>query len=806
MSGTVAGGGTGSMRWRKALGDARQYWLQISMVALVLVVGATGGVAALNAQAILKREIASSFAMASSPDIALLFEQVTPQLLADVAAQPGVRAVDARRVTTTRVEAQDGNWLPIRLTIVRDFSVQQLGVTHLHPGQSIGAWPRQSGTILIEQSGQSLLGSAVGGKLRLRTPTGELADLPLGGFVHDPAVAPSTQERTIYAYVTADSAGQLGQSPVLDQLLVKMEQRASFSEARAFGSALNAQLRQRGRSAFRVDTLASDHPHEGLMNAMLQVLGVLSVLALICSAALVGYMVAAWMCREVRQVGIMKTLGARSMQLVWQSLYLVAPTLILAGGVGMVLGAQLGREVVRQYAVTLNIDITQWQVPSQLLFKEMAFVLGVPLLAMLIPIVRAARMSALSAIQSAGISTPSAAVGRMAAWLLRVPGSAAWTLSLRNIWRRPWRSLLMVLALSSGGTLLLTTHSNHESLFNMVDISLANQGHDIEVLMQNPAPAAQLEAVARSVPEVEIAEAWRRAAVSIVDATAASNAAPANATRRFALTGFPADSRLFKLPVVQGRPLRDGALNEVLVTRKLQDSFGQLQLGRSVDLQFGERLVMVKVVGVVEEVAMPLMYANYATFEAVTALGDAPEALRVKARSPHIELVALALDQAFLSARLVPAQIVSRTMVRDALDEHVRVVGDVIRMVALAAALVGAIVLAATTVLNVIERTREIGIIRTLGAGPSRIAAVFLAEGAVITLVSVVLSMALSVVLTRVLLDLAERKLVYVTVPMQFSTLGLGILCSGAMVVLATVAVALALSLGKTVRETLAYE
>jgi putative ABC transport system permease protein len=794
-----------SMRWCKVLGDARQYWPQIGLIALVLIVGTTGVVAALNAQAILKREIASSFGGAKSPDIALQFEQVTPALLSEVASQEGVRAVDARRVVTMRVQVKDGTWLPMVVTIVPDFSAQQLGVTHLHGGQRGGAWPPQSGSILVEQSGQSLLDSGVGGMLQVRTPIGELAAMPIGGFVHDPAVAPSTQERTIYAYLAVGDAALVGQSSRLDQLLVKMDRRRSFAEAVAFGTVLNTDLQRRGQSAFRVDTLSVGHPHETLMDGALRVLSVLALLALVGSAALAGSMVAAWMRREVRQVGIMKTLGAQSLQIAWQSLWLVAPAIVLAVGMGLILGAELGREVVRQYAVVLNVDIAQWQVPSTLLLLELAVALCVPLLAMSIPILRAARMTALAAIQHAGITTPSSA-GRFAPMLLKIPGNVAWTFSLRNTWRRPWRSLLMVLALTSGGTLLMATHSNYESLINMVDISLQNQGHDIEVLMRQPATAASLEAIARGVPEVEIAEAWRRAAVSIATAAVSSDAAPANETTRFGLSAYPADTRLFKLPVVHGEMPRDGALDEVLVTRKLQSDHPQLQLGKRVDLQFLERRISVKVIGVVEEIAMPLMYSNFATFEAVTALGEQAHALRVKTRSPHIDVVARALDQAYLQARLVPRQVISRTMVRDALDEHVKVVGDVIRMVALAAALVGAIVLAATTVLNVVERTREIGVIRTLGASPARIAAVFLAEGAAITLVSAALSIFFSSLLTRALLNLAEQKLVYVSVPMQFSKLGLAILCSGALVVLLMVALALAFSLRKTVRETLAYE
>ena len=49
--------------------------------------------------------------------------------------------------------------------------------------------------------------------------------------------------------------------------------------------------------------------------------------------------------------------------------------------------------------------------------------------------------------------------------------------------RRPFRLALILAALSGGGALLLTTHSNYESLMGVIDASLATQGHDIEVLV-----------------------------------------------------------------------------------------------------------------------------------------------------------------------------------------------------------------------------------------------------------------------------------------------------------------------------------
>ncbi len=164
------------------------------------------------------------------------------------------------------------------------------------------------------------------------------------------------------------------------------------------------------------------------------------------------------------------------------------------------------------------------------------------------------------------------------------------------------------------------------------------------------------------------------------------------------------------------------------------------------------------------------------------------------------------LDQAFMAARLPPAQILSRSIVRDSLDEHFKVVGEVIRMVALAAALLGAIVLCATSLLNVVERRREIGILSTIGAPPEQVMRLFFVEGASIVLAGGVFAVALSLVLTSIMLKAGERMLLHMTVPLQLSTLGLAQLGIGAVLVLLFLALAVRFALRDSVREALAYE
>lgn len=783
-------------QWRKIAGDFGQHRLQIALIGLVLMLGTAGVVAALNARAVLEREIAASYAAAKSPDLALWFDRVDAPLLAEVSAFPGVAAVDARRVAGTRVEGPGGTWIPTRLLVVRDFADQRTGLVHQHEG----TWPAKDGGILIEQSSLPLLAAKVGEPLRIRTPGGGFATLPITGIVHDTAVAPSTQERIIYAYLTSASAALIGQNPDLDVLVVRMEDRSNGGAELA--NDLRDALTKKNLAPARVEALPFGHPHAALMNAMLRVLGVMAVMAFTCSAALAAFVVSLWMKREVRQVGIMKTIGARSHQLAGQYLALVAPLVVVATLLALPLGALAGNLLVSYYETNLNIDVVNRAAPSGLLLAEILCALGVPLVAMTLPIVRAARMTAREAIHDPGI-TAQTAPRTLAAKLVKVPGHRQWTFALRNTFRRPWRLALTLLALASGGALLLTSCNLYESLMNVVDLSLAEQGHDIEVTLPRAIPAGRLESLAHALPGVAIAEAWRRAGVGLVTAKEAGELG--REPHRFALTGYPPGTRLLKMPAKEGRWPAPAETDAVVITRFVQNQVPSLKVGGTVTLQTRDRQTKVRIVGLVDEIVTPMIYASFATYETIAGPGENSSDLRVKT-SAQPEAVVPALDEAFLDARIYVGQIQTRANRREVLDEHFLVVTAVANMVALAASLVGAIALAAFASLNVLERAREIGVIRTLGATPRQVTAIFLAESGAIAGLSAVLAVIISIFATSALNDLTSRQLLQVAVPLVVSTSGLAWLGSGAFLVMLGVGLPVARMLRMSVRDALAYE
>jgi putative ABC transport system permease protein len=212
------------------------------------------------------------------------------------------------------------------------------------------------------------------------------------------------------------------------------------------------------------------------------------------------------------------------------------------------------------------------------------------------------------------------------------------------------------------------------------------------------------------------------------------------------------------------------------------------------------------VVGIVEEIGSPVIYAPFPTFENMTGLGDASTVLRVRTQGGRDQLVGGALEQALLNARLTPSLVNTRSEFRASLEEHFAVVGGVMKMIALASALVGAITLIATVSLGVIERGREIGVIRAIGARPRSVIAIFLVEGGAVALLSAMFAVAGGVFFAKLLNGMAERQLLHVAVPLYISRVGLGLLSGGVLLVVLGVWLAVSRILRMSVRDALAYE
>ncbi len=804
-------------RWCKVRGDLHEKPWQALLVALAIAVGSTAVATAFNARAILFRDVAASFAGTRPASAILWVDRVEPELVAQTAARPGVGAAEARRLVRARVEVTPGEWLPLRLFTVADFDDLRVSTFHRHSG----VWPPPVGEMLVEQSCLSVLRTREGGSLRVRCPGGRVANLRVAGVVHDPAQAPGWQDQVGYAYVTPATLAALGEGDFLDELQSRLAPGEEDGRARAAGVAadLAGWLATKGRTVHRVEVPLGRHPHADHMRTMVTLLQVFGTLALILGGVLTAGVLAALLARQVRQIGVMKALGATSGQVA--GIY-GAYVLVLAGAgvsAGLSLGAVLGRLLARSIAPMLNLEVGSWSVPTGTLALEAALGLGIPLLAAAVPILRAARgMTAREALQHVGGAGPVAAGrrGRGLRLLALVPFvDRRVLLAFGNTFRRPVRLFLTLGALALGGALLLTAANVHSGLERALDDALAARGDDVDVRLLRPAPARALVERALTIPGVRAVEPWGATLVSVVLSLAGDEVtadAAAVGTDRYSLLCPPSGgSRLLHLPLAGGRWPEPGEADAVVVNSQLLARERTLPVGAAVALRVGARSYPVRVVGVAAEVGEPAIYTNAATFRAAVngnaGTEDLAGGLRLVTAPGTQARVAAALEESLVGAGSFPGFLMTRENLRRALSDHFVIILLLLGGVALASVAVGGLGLATSMGLNVLERGREIGVLRALGATRRDVLGIVALEGAALAALSVVGAVKLSVPLSLAVGWLVGRVGLHAPVPLVISPGAIfGWVVLTALVTAAACLVPARRALRLSVRETLAHE
>ena len=487
------------------------------------------------------------------------------------------------------------------------------------------------------------------------------------------------------------------------------------------------------------------------MDSLLLTQGALGALSLVLSGFLVVNLVAAMLAGQVREIGVMKTLGASPWQIGGMYLALAGVLGALACLVAVPLAAVLGRAYARLSAEALNFELDERGIPLWVIAVQLASGALLPLVAAAIPVVRGCRLPVAAALRDHGID-PASAGGAGSRALARASGalSRPLLLSLRNAFRRRQRMALTVVTLALGGAVFLATLSLRASIRGTFDHVYGTlMRFDGSVRLAEPQTPAELEAVVGAVPGVERAEAWGAARAVMRDADGLLG-------NPLVISFVPPETAMLALPMDSGRWLRPGDGRTLVVSRGARERQPELVSGNEVTLVIGGRETRWRIVG---EAASGPGAAIYAPREALAALGRAGEAdlvvFTAAAGGPPdggaavVRRVRAELEASGLAVASAQVLAANRRVVEDNL---IMVVGFLMVMAQLAI-VVGALGLASTMSLAVLERTRELGVMRALGASHATLHAIVQAEGLVVALlawaVAVPLSVPMSVVLAQ---------------------------------------------------------
>ncbi len=726
-------------RWVKLLGDARAERGRLVLMVTAVTVSLAGIGTVLGAWGVLTREIAVNYLGTHPAEATLEFEGgVDARLLELARRDEAVQAVDVREVVLARVQVGD-DFRPLLLFVPEDFEALKLNTFT----REAGAWPPPVGTVLLERSALGMAQAKLGGSLTVKTPNGPLTTVTVSGIVHDPGLAPAWQEREVYAYATRETLAKLGESGTLHELRVTFrETPPDVLGAERLAEALATRLKSQGYAVHQLRVPPPrQHPHQRQMMTILVLLVTFAGLALVLSSVLVATTISAMLARQVREIGVMKTLGARTAQLVGLYAVMVSALGLVSFVASLPLSLLGAGAFSRAVSTMLNFTLTSSAVPWWVFAVQAAAGILVPLAFAALPIIRASRITVREALDSHGAVVKT----RLA--------SARWPVAVRNLLRRPARLALTVGLLATGGSLFMTALAVSRAWERNLDKIYETRHYDVEIRFNAPEPSAVPEQLAQ-LPVVSTVEPWGYAPAAIArdghfDVV---RTYPDRGHGSLSVMGPPPGTKLISFPVLDGRWLKEGDGRVVVLNHVARATAGGVRVGDDLLLSIDGAVSSWKVVGIVEEVGSPaIAYMTGQAFAEVTGTAGASRMLRISTRagSPNERTQAIrSMEEVLRRGNASVESVVPFSELRTAIGDHVEILIRALLALAIILAIVGLLGLASAVGMSVLERSREIAVLKTIGATPRRIRRLIVTEALVTSVLSWLAALAVSLPLT----------------------------------------------------------
>jgi putative ABC transport system permease protein len=493
-----------------------------------------------------------------------------------------------------------------------------------------------------------------------------------------------------------------------------------------------------------------EHPAQDLLNAVFMILGAIGLLSLGVSGFLVINTISAILGQQTRQIGIMKAVGARDGQIATIYFGIVLGYALIALAVALPGGA-LGAWLLTNFtAGLLNFEATTFFVEPGVIALEVAIGLLVPMLAAAWPVYRGVRVTVREAISSAGISD---GFGRSSfdRALQRIRGLSRPTLlSIRNTFRRKSRLVLTLLALMLGGAVFMSVFTLRASLMSTLDDTLSYFDYDAQVQLTQPARTSILVQTAEQVPGVAAAEPWTIAQAQRVraDDTTGGNQI---------VFGLPDGATTVKPVLEEGRFLVPGDGNALVVTRNFLDDEPDVGIGDRITMRTGPREAEFTLVGIVQSPTQrPFLYAPSSALDTLTRDAGKSQLLMLvteQGDAASQRTVADDVRDTLDAAGMEVAQVQTLSEIRATVDSLYTVMLLFVTVMALLLGFVGALGLAGTMTMNVVERSREIGVMRAIGARDRSVLGVFMTEGLLIGALAWGVGVLVSLPISKILSD-----------------------------------------------------
>ena len=356
-----------------------------------------------------------------------------------------------------------------------------------------------------------------------------------------------------------------------------------------------------------------------------------------------------------------------------------------------------------------------------------------------------------------------------------------------------------------GGAIFISVFNVRDTL----DEYVGNIGNyflaDVTIGFEKPYRIEEIKQYAYQDPRVTHVEGWTFASADILfaDGLTADN---------ITILAPPADSGLVSPMMVEGRWIQTSDVKKLAISEGVYDFYPDLKVGDTIPLKINGKEENWGVVGVFKFIGLEgvIGYAPYEYISREQNLANRSFSYRIQTQDhdrTSQQVMAKDMDAYFRAQGFQVTEAIPGLSSLDRASESLDILITFLLIMAILTAMVGSMGLAGTMSMNVLERTREIGIMRAIGATDLEIIRMVIVEGILIGMISFGLGTIIAIPFTYLLSNIVSDAVFATPIAVVFTPAGY-LIWLGLVIILSSLASVLPArnAARLTIREVLAYE
>jgi putative ABC transport system permease protein len=715
------------------------------------------------------------------PDITFSVNNINPAQVSQLATVANVQAAQMQMAGTFQWLSSD---TPTKMSIIA-FQDPQRAVLEKYDivkGRAPGM-----GEIAMEIEDATFQRFALGDVIHVSGPHGTSA-LRVVAIVKTAGIGQLKGGGVAQGYMSQEGLSQLLGSKQYNSIAIKAR---DFNQIHETAQAISAKLQAMHVTIrdMQVQSSVGTQVGNDFLTGLFNLVRLLAAGAIAVSCFLIANTLLTLIAEQTRIIGTMKAVGGTRGKIIMSYLFTVGIYSIIGTLFGIAGGIVGGYAVAERFAQTKFLDLGRFSIEPGTIVLSLLAGLAIPLLAALPPLFDGTRITVREALAAYGVTRSSARAGRVAQW---VASRLTWIpqtfwLGFRGLFRKRGRAIMTIAALALSGMTFLAVMTVRYSIGQLAAHLYDSYSYDVVVMNSDAQPYLPLSQQMDRVPNIAKFEPGYIAPVStqwgVID-----------------LVGLEQETTLYRKPIVAGHWFTPQDSQTILLDNNFMQR-AHLSIGDTLQLADDNgHSARWHIIGAVNDYS-PIV-GSYGV--AITSINDvnaftanrqlsANELfVQAKDRSPQaLQQLEAGVNQALEKSGGHPG---AKTRPQQVNEEESSAVGIYIIFYVAAAgvAVVGILGLYNTLTSSVLERQREIGVWRAMGARGAQITRVFWIEGLSLTVLAWLISCVIGLPLSYGFVQLFSSWLF--PIPYAFDPV------SPLWMLLAMVIIAMLASLGPTIR------